>query len=143
MTESNNMESFQQELRRHIKQYDAIQEIEWKKITNHIIHQYHNIDSAPFQTGLNMIIITGPKLQTKYKWICTRHDLITQNLCSKPETCNNQERNTMPMHEKQWGTGTKSWGDTKDTTKTQQRKKMAKLIDQTNNSEIDLNRHNS
>jgi hypothetical protein len=39
ITESNNMEGFQRELRRHIKQYDAIQGREWKKITNHIIRQ--------------------------------------------------------------------------------------------------------
>jgi hypothetical protein len=44
ITESNNMESFQLELRRHIKQYDAIQGNEWKKITNHSIRQYHKID---------------------------------------------------------------------------------------------------
>jgi hypothetical protein len=37
ITESNIMESFTRELRRHIKQYDAIQGSEWKKITNHII----------------------------------------------------------------------------------------------------------
>jgi hypothetical protein len=37
ITESNNMEGFTRELRRHIKQYDAIQGSAWKKITNHII----------------------------------------------------------------------------------------------------------
>jgi hypothetical protein len=37
ITELNNMEGFTRELRRHIKQYDAIQGREWKKITNHII----------------------------------------------------------------------------------------------------------
>jgi hypothetical protein len=36
ITESNNMESFTRELRRHIKQYDAIQGSEWNNITNHI-----------------------------------------------------------------------------------------------------------
>jgi hypothetical protein len=45
ITESNNMESFTTELRRHITQYDAIQGSEWNKITNHIIKQYHKIDS--------------------------------------------------------------------------------------------------
>jgi hypothetical protein len=59
ITESNNMEGFQQELRRHIKQYDAIQENEWKKITNHVIRQYHKINSAPFQMGFNMKVFTG------------------------------------------------------------------------------------
>jgi hypothetical protein len=44
LTESNNMDSFTRELRRHIKQYDAIQGSEWKKITNHIIKQYQKID---------------------------------------------------------------------------------------------------
>jgi hypothetical protein len=44
ITESNNMESFTRELRRHIKQYDAIQGSEWKKITYHIIKQYQKID---------------------------------------------------------------------------------------------------
>jgi hypothetical protein len=39
IAESNNMEGFQRELRRHIKQYDAIQGNEWKKINNHIIRQ--------------------------------------------------------------------------------------------------------
>jgi hypothetical protein len=50
ITESNNMESFQRELRRHIIQYEAIQETEWKKITNHVIKQYHKVDSPPFYT---------------------------------------------------------------------------------------------
>jgi hypothetical protein len=58
--ESNNMESFTRELRRHIKQYDAIQGSELKNITNHIIKQYQKIDSLPFNTGFNMIIIRGP-----------------------------------------------------------------------------------
>jgi hypothetical protein len=48
ITESNDMEGFQRKLRRHIKQYDAIQGSEWNKITNHIIRQYHKIDSPPF-----------------------------------------------------------------------------------------------
>jgi hypothetical protein len=60
ITESNNMEGFQRELRRHIKQYDVIQGSEWKKITNHIIKQYHKIDSPPFNTGFNMLVVTGP-----------------------------------------------------------------------------------
>jgi hypothetical protein len=67
ITESNNMERFQRELRRHIKQYDVIQGSEWKKITNHIIKQYHKIDSPPFKTGFNMLVVMGPaKTQTKY-----------------------------------------------------------------------------
>jgi hypothetical protein len=37
ITESNNMESFTREIRRHIKQYDAISGSELKKIANHII----------------------------------------------------------------------------------------------------------
>jgi hypothetical protein len=93
ITESNNMESFTRELRRHIKQYDAIQGSEWKKITNHIIRQYQKIDPPPFNTGLNMIIVRGPSTaDTKYGWLCillewtnsTRHDLITRNLWPKP-----------------------------------------------------------
>jgi hypothetical protein len=107
-TESNNMEGFQREVRRHSKQYDAIQGNELKKIMNHIITQYHKIDSPPFQTGFNMQVVSGPtKVQTKYGWICTllkwtnitRHNLITHNLWPKPETNNNHELNTMPMHE--------------------------------------------
>jgi hypothetical protein len=67
ITESNDMEGFQRELRRHIKQYDAIQGSEWKKITNHIIRQCHKIDSPPFNTGFNMLVVMGPaKTQTKY-----------------------------------------------------------------------------
>jgi hypothetical protein len=113
ISESNNMEGFQRELRRHIKQYDAIQESEWKNITNHIIRQYHKIDSPPFHMGFNMQVVTGPtKAQTKYGWLCTllewtnitRHYLITHNLWSKPETNNNQELNTMPMYENKWVT---------------------------------------
>jgi hypothetical protein len=61
ITESNNMEGFQRELSRHIKQYDVIQGNEWKKITNHLIRQYHKIESPPFQTGFNIRIIAGPK----------------------------------------------------------------------------------
>jgi hypothetical protein len=72
ITESNNMEGFQRELRRHIKQYDAIQGSEWKKITNHIIRQYQKIDSPHFNTGFNMLVVTGPaKAKTKYGWLCT------------------------------------------------------------------------
>jgi hypothetical protein len=60
-----------------------------------------------------MLVITGPaKTQTKHGWLCTllewtkttRHDLITRNLWPKPETTTSQELNTMPMHDKQWGT---------------------------------------
>jgi hypothetical protein len=57
ITESNNMECFTREIRRHIKQYDAISGSEWKKITNHIIRQYQKIDSQPFNTGFNVIIV--------------------------------------------------------------------------------------
>jgi hypothetical protein len=118
------MEGFQRELRRHIKQYDAIQGREWKNITNHIIRQYHKIDSPPFQTGFNMHVATGPtKVQTKYGWLCTllkwtnitRHNLITRNLWPKSETNNNQELNTMPIYAKQWGTERNSWNTNKDT----------------------------
>jgi hypothetical protein len=113
ITESNKMESFTRELRRHIKQYDAIQGSEWKKITNHIIRQYQKIDSPPFNTGFNMIIVRGPSASdTTYGWLCiildwtnsTRHDLITRNLWPKPEITTNQELNTMTMHDKPWGT---------------------------------------
>jgi hypothetical protein len=48
ITESNHMESFQRELRRHTIQYEAIQGMEWKKITNHIIKKYQKIDSPSF-----------------------------------------------------------------------------------------------
>jgi hypothetical protein len=94
ITESNNMESFTREIRRHIKQYDAISGRKWKKITNHIIRQYQKIDSQPFNAGFNVIIVKGPSASdTKYGWLYilldwtnnTRHDLITRNLWSKPE----------------------------------------------------------
>jgi hypothetical protein len=87
------MESFTRELRRHIKQYDAIQGSEWNKITNHIIRQYQKIDPPLFNTGFNMIIVRGKSTaDTKYGWLCillewtnsTRHDLITRNLWPKP-----------------------------------------------------------
>jgi hypothetical protein len=71
ITESNNMESFTRELCRHIKQYDAIQGRECKKITNHIIRQYQKIDSPPFNARFNMIIVQGPSASdTKYGWLC-------------------------------------------------------------------------
>jgi hypothetical protein len=112
------MEGFQRELRRHIKQYDAIQGSEWKKITNHIIKQYKKIDSTPFNTVVNKLVVTGRSTtQTKYGWLCvllewtssTRHDLTTRNLWPKLETTTSQELNTMPMHEKQWVTNINSW----------------------------------
>jgi hypothetical protein len=118
ITESNNMDGFQRELRIHINQYDAIQGRKWKKKPNHIIKKYQKIDSPPFNTGFNMLIVTGlPTTQTKYGWLCvllewtngTRHDLITNNLWPKPEITTSQELNTMPMHDKQWGTDTNSW----------------------------------
>jgi hypothetical protein len=113
ITESNNTEGFQSERRGHIKQYDEIQGSEWSKITNHIIRQYQKIHSPPFNTGFNMLVVTGPtKTHTKYGWRCvllewtnnTHHDLITRNLWPKPETTTSQELNTMPMHDKPWGT---------------------------------------
>jgi hypothetical protein len=113
ITESNNMEGFQRELRRHIKQCDVIKGNKWKKITNHIIRQYQKIDSPPFNTGFIMLFITSPaKTQTKYGWLCTLlewtnttcHDLITPNLWPKSETTTSQELNTMYMHDKQWDT---------------------------------------
>jgi hypothetical protein len=116
--ESNNMESFTRELCRHIKQYYAIQGREWKKLTNHIMIQYQNIYSPPFNTGFNMIIVRGPSASdTKYGWLCillewtysTRHDLITRNIWPKPEITTNQELNTMPIHDKPWGTKINSW----------------------------------
>jgi hypothetical protein len=116
--ESNNIESFTRELCRHIKQYDAISGSEWKKITNDIIRQYQKIDSQPFNTGFNMIIVQWPSASdTKYGWLCIllewtnsrRHDLITRNLCPKPEITTNQELDTMPMHEKPWCTELNSW----------------------------------
>jgi hypothetical protein len=71
ITESNNMEGFQRELRRHIKQYDAIQGSQWNKFTKHIIRKYQKIDSPPFYTGFNMLVIMGPSTtQTKYGWLC-------------------------------------------------------------------------
>jgi hypothetical protein len=118
ITESDNMESFTREIRQHIKQYDAISGSEWKKITNHIIRQYQKIDSQPFNAGFNMIIVEGPSASnTKYGWLCilldwtnnTRHDLITRNLWPKPEITTNQELNTMPLHDKPWGTELNSW----------------------------------
>jgi hypothetical protein len=112
------MEGFTRELRRHITQYDAIQGSEWKKIANHIIKQYQKIESPLFNTGFNMLVVTGPSpTHTKYGWLCvllectniTRHDLITRNLWPKPEITTNQELNTMTMHDKQWGTDINSW----------------------------------
>jgi hypothetical protein len=88
------------------------------KITNHIIRQYQKIDSQPFNTGFNMIIVREPSASdTKYGWLCIlldwtnsmRHDLITRNLWPKPEIAINQELNTMPMHDKPWGTEINSW----------------------------------
>jgi hypothetical protein len=117
ITESNNMDSLTRELRRHIQHYYAIQGSEWKKITNHMIRKYQ-IDSPPFNTGFNMIIVRGASIaDNKYRWLCillewtniTHHDLITCNLWPKPEITTNQELNTMPMHDKQWGTDLNSW----------------------------------
>jgi hypothetical protein len=71
ITESNNMEGFTRELPRHSKKYDVIQGSEWKKITNHIIKPYHKIDSPPFNTGFNMLVVKGPSpTHTKYRWLC-------------------------------------------------------------------------
>jgi hypothetical protein len=92
ITKSSNIESFTKELRIHIKQYDAIQGSEWKKITNHIIRQYQKIDSPPFNAGFKMIIVRGPSTTyTKYGWLCillewtnsTRHYIITRNIWPK------------------------------------------------------------
>jgi hypothetical protein len=86
-------------------------------------HQpYHQTISenrlTPFNTGLNMLVLTGPSpTHIKYGWLCvliewtnsTRHNLITCNLWPKPEITNHQELNTMPMHDKKWGTDINSW----------------------------------
>jgi hypothetical protein len=118
IAESNNMEIFQRELRRQTIQYEAIQGTEWKKITNHVIKKYQKVDSPPFYTGFNMIVVNSPSAnQTKYEWIlmllkwttASRHDLLSGNLWPKPETKTGQELNTMPMHDHQWGTDTNTW----------------------------------
>jgi hypothetical protein len=120
------MEGFTRELLRHIKQYDAIQGSEWKKITKHIIKQYQKIDSPPFNTGFNMIVLQCTSTtDTKYGWLCillewtnsTHHDLFTRNLWSKPEITTNQKLNTMPMHDNQWGADINSWKSHGTTTK--------------------------
>jgi hypothetical protein len=60
------MEGYQRELRRQSKQYDAIQENDWKKIVYLIIIQYHNIAPPPFQMGFNIQVVMGPtKVQKK------------------------------------------------------------------------------
>jgi hypothetical protein len=65
-----------------------------------------------------VIIVKGPSSSdTKYGWLyilldwtnSTRHDIITRNLWPKPEIATNQELNTMPMHDKPWGTELNSW----------------------------------
>jgi hypothetical protein len=65
-----------------------------------------------------MIIVKLPSpSNTKYGWFCilldwtnnTRHDLIKHNLWPKPEITTNQELNTMPMHDKPWGTKLNLW----------------------------------
>jgi hypothetical protein len=118
ITESNNIESFQRELRRHTIQYEAIQRTEWKKITNHIIKQYQKVDSPPCHTGFNMIVVNGPSAnQTKYEWIlmllkwttASFHDLLSRSLWPKPEIRTGQELNIKPMHDNQWGTETNTW----------------------------------
>jgi hypothetical protein len=83
-----------------------------------MIRQYQKIDSPPFNTGFNMIIVRGASTaDTKYGWLCillewtniTRHNIITRNLWSKPEITTNQELNKMLMHDKKWGTDLNSW----------------------------------
>jgi hypothetical protein len=49
ITKSNSMESYQQDIMRHLKQYENIKCTEWKKITNTIIKQYCKIDNPAFQ----------------------------------------------------------------------------------------------
>jgi hypothetical protein len=57
-----------EKFRRHTIQYEAIQGTEWKKITNHVIKQYQKVDSSPFYTGFNMIVVNCPSAnQTKYE----------------------------------------------------------------------------
>jgi hypothetical protein len=73
-----------------------------------------------------MITVQGPSTTyTKYGLLCiilewtnnTSHDLITRNLWPKPEITTNQERNTMPMHDKKWGADVNSWKSHGTTTK--------------------------
>jgi hypothetical protein len=77
--------------------------------------------------GFNMLVVTGPgKTQKKYGWLCTllewtnttHHDLITRNLLPNPEITTSQKLNTMPLHEKQWGTDGNSWKSNTTTAKT-------------------------
>jgi hypothetical protein len=63
ITESNNMEGLIRELRRHIKQYDAIQGSEWKKITNHIIKKSENT-LTPIQHGIQHALRNGSVTHT-------------------------------------------------------------------------------
>jgi hypothetical protein len=149
ITESNNMEGFQRELQRQIKQYDAIQVSEWKRITTHIIRQYQKIDSQPLQTGFNMQVVTGPsKAQNKYGWLCTllewtnitHHNLITRNLWPKPETTNKQELNTMPMHEIKMGCREQLLEHHQIYSKGED---LARFINKTNSTKINTYRYNS
>jgi hypothetical protein len=95
--QSNNMEAFQRELSRQIKQYEASNGNEWKNITYHIINQYQKIDEPIFQTGFNIRVIDGPKQKSKFAWLCkllkwtnnTRHDLVMQSIAP---TGNNQQQ---------------------------------------------------
>jgi hypothetical protein len=50
----------------------------------------------------------------------TQHTIISRNLWPKPEIIKNQEVNTMPMHEKEWGGHDKQWGGHKVVTITKQ-----------------------
>jgi hypothetical protein len=78
--------------------------------------------------GRKSLIISSNNIRTtdtKYGWLCillewtniTRHDLITRNLWPKPEIKNNQEINTIPMHDKQWGSDINSWKSHRTTKK--------------------------
>jgi hypothetical protein len=99
-----------------------------KKITNHIIRQYLKIDELEFQTGFNIGVLAGPRQHTKFAWLCTllewtnitHHDLISHNLWPRPEIINNQDLNTMRMHERKLGGNDKQWGGNKVMTNTKE-----------------------
>jgi hypothetical protein len=69
ITKSNSMESYQRDLLRHLKAYENIKGMEWKKIITMIIKQYRKIDEPAFQTGLNSRILVGPTGHNYYEWI--------------------------------------------------------------------------
>jgi hypothetical protein len=99
ITKSNSMESYQRDLLKHLKAYENIKGMGWKKIITTTIAKYRKIKEPAFHTGLNTRILVGPTGHHYHKWLLemirwtleSRQDLVSRNQWPKIEVTQDVE----------------------------------------------------